>query len=112
MVKDNPALTPQPARRRWAIWLPAALAVTGAVLFILVDEAGLIMGSWDTPAPGLGWLRAGVAGQVLLAAAALATLITGMTSARWHRTAVVTGWVIVAVGCGWFLVTTLLARSS
>jgi hypothetical protein len=111
-VKDNPAPAPLPTPRLWAIWLPAALAIIGAVLFILVDEAGLIMGSWDTPAPGLGWLRAGVTGQVLLAAAALATLITGMTSARWRRSAVVTAWVIVAAGCGWFLLTTQLARSS
>jgi hypothetical protein len=111
-VKDNSAPVPLPAPRRWAIWLPAALAITGAALFIVVDLAGLIMGSWDTPAPGLGWLRAGVAGQGLLAAAAVATLITGLASARWRRSAVVTAWVIVAVGCAWFLVTTQLVRSS
>jgi hypothetical protein len=112
MVKDNRAQVLPTAPRRWAIWLPATLAIIGAGLFIAVDLAGLIMGSWDTPVPGLGWLRAGAAGQGMLAAAAAATLITGLTSAHRRRSAVVTAWVILALAGGWFLVTTQLARNS
>jgi len=37
---------PHPA---WAMWLPCVLAVTVAGLFVVVDLAGMVMGSWIPP---------------------------------------------------------------
>ncbi|HEY6275416.1 MAG TPA: hypothetical protein VIX86_03720 [Streptosporangiaceae bacterium] len=111
-MKRNPAPRPRPAPRPWAIWLPSALAIAGAGLFTGTDLIGLIMGSWDTPAPGLGWLRAGAAGQGVLAVAAVAAVITGASSPRWRRSAVIAAWVIFAAEGGWFVVTTGLTRGS
>ena len=34
----------------WAVWLAYALAVAAGGLLALTDLAGMVMGSWDTPA--------------------------------------------------------------
>lgn len=47
----------------WAMWLPCVFAVVVAGQFVVVDLGGLVMGSWDTPVAGLGWLKAGAIGQ-------------------------------------------------
>ena len=56
----------------WAMWLPCVFAAVVGGLFIVVDLGGLVMGSWDTPVAGLGWLKAGAIGQFGLAIAAAA----------------------------------------
>jgi hypothetical protein len=54
------------------MWLACALSVAAAGLLALTDLAGIVMGNWDTPGPGLGWLKAGAIGQVGPAVAAVA----------------------------------------
>jgi hypothetical protein len=98
-----------PAGRAWIIWLPCGIAFTGAGLLALADGYAAVMGSWDTPAPGLSWLGAGAAGQGVLAAGTAAVLVTGLRRPRSRRAAAAGAWAIVAAEVGWFEVTARLA---
>jgi hypothetical protein len=95
--------------RPWTIWLPAILALLGAAGLIFVDIAGLILGSWDTPSPGLPWLKAGIVGQGVLGAASVGVLLAGLTGPSRRRICVTAAWVIVAAEIAWFLATLRLA---
>ena len=74
----------------WAMWLPCVSAVVAGGLFVVAGLAGLVMGSWDTPVAGLGWLKAGAIGQSGLAVVAAAALIAGVAHPGWHRGAAIT----------------------
>lgn len=63
-MSDSPASRPGRTHLPWAMGLACALAVAAVGLLALTDLAGMVMGSWDTPAPGLGWLKAGAIGQL------------------------------------------------
>jgi hypothetical protein len=65
-VRDKLAAPAGGTWRPWAIWLPCTLAFAASGLIVVVDGVGLVMGSWDTPAPGLRWLDAGVIGPCVL----------------------------------------------
>ena len=93
------------------MWLVCAFAVATAGLLAVIDLAGIVMGSWDTPAPGLGWLKAGAAGQLGLAVAAVAVLVAGAVRPSWRRRAAVMAGAIIALEAGWFLLTRMLATS-
>jgi hypothetical protein len=95
--------------RAWIIWLPCGIAFTGAGLLALADGYAAVMGSWDTPAPGLGWLGVGATGQGVLVAGTVAALVTGLRRPRSRRAAAVSAWVIVAAEIGWFELTAALA---
>jgi hypothetical protein len=110
-MSESPAGRPGRAHLPWAMWLAGALAVAAAGLLTLTDLAGIVMGSWDTPAPGLGWLKAGAIGQLGLAAAAVAVLVAGAARPSWRRCAVVLAGAIIALEAGWFLLTRMLATS-
>lgn len=97
--------------RAWAMWLPCASAVVAGGLFAVVDLAGMVMGSWDTPAPGLEWLKGGAIGQSGLAIAAAAVLIAGAAHPSRRRGAAITACAIIALETGWFLLTRTLAGS-
>jgi hypothetical protein len=71
----------------------------------------MVMGSWDTPAPGLPWLRVGAIGQCGLALAAAILLVAGVTHPGWRHGAAVTAWAIIALEVAWFLLTRMLANS-
>ena len=77
-------------------------------LLIIADGLSGVMGSWDTPAPGLGWLGVGAAGQGVLAVGTVAALVTGLRRPRSRRAAAVSAWVIVAAEVGWFELTAAL----
>src|SRR5271165_1882415 len=94
----------------WAMWLPCVSAVVVAGLFVVVDLAGMVMGSWDTPVAGLGWLKAGAIGQFGLAIVAAAVLIAGAARPSWHRGAAITAYAIIALEIGWFLLTRMLVQ--
>jgi hypothetical protein len=98
----------QPA---WAMWLPGVFAVVVAALFIVVDLAGLGMGSWDTPVAGLGWLKAGAIGQLGLAIVAVAVLVAGAAHPSWHRRAAITAYAMIALEIGWFVLTRMLVKN-
>jgi hypothetical protein len=87
-------------RRAPNLWLPGGIALACAGLLAVADALAMVMGSWDTPAPGLGWVRVGAAGQGALAAGTVAVLVTGVRQPRWRRGAAITAWVIVVVEFG------------
>jgi hypothetical protein len=95
--------------RPWTIWLPGGLVLLGAAGLIFVDLVGLVMGSWDTPAPGLHWLKAGIAGQCVLGAAGGGALAAGLTGPDRRRACAVCAWLIVAAEIAWFVLTARLA---
>jgi hypothetical protein len=70
------------AWRPWSIWLPAALAFVWSGLLAVGDGYAAVMGSWDTPMPGLGWLGVGAAGQGVLAAVDVDSSMTRRAFAR------------------------------
>jgi len=110
-MSDSPASRADRTHLPWAMWLTCALAVAVGSLLALTDLAGIVLGSWDTPAPGLGWLKAGGIGQLGLAAAAVAVLITGAAQPSRRRRAAVMAGAIIALQAGWFLATRMLAAS-
>jgi hypothetical protein len=110
-MNDGPASRPGRAHLPWAIWLARALAIAAAGLLALTDLAGIVMGNWDTPGPGLGWLKAGAIGQFGLAVAAVAVLVAGAARPSRRRGAAVMAGAIIALEVGWFLLTRMLAAS-
>lgn len=94
----------------WAMWLPCVSAVVMAGLFVVVDLAGMVMGSWDTPVAGLGWLKAGAIGQFGLVIAAAVVLIASATHPSWHRGAAIAAYAIIVLEIGWFFVTRMLVQ--
>lgn len=110
-MSDSPVSRPSRTHLPRAMWLACALAVAAGGLLALTDLAGIVMGSWDTPAPGLGWLKAGAIGQLGLAAAAVAVLLAGTARPRRRRSAAVMAGAIIALEAGWFLLTRMLATS-
>src|SRR6201986_2422971 len=63
VMKDMPPGRSGWMHLAWAMWLPCASAVVVGGLFAVVDLAGMVMGSWDTPVAGPGWLKDGAIGQ-------------------------------------------------
>jgi hypothetical protein len=110
-MNDGSASRPGRAHLPWAIWLACALAIAAAGLLALTDLAGIVVGSWDTPGPGLGWLKAGAIGQFGLAVAAVAVLVAGAARPSRRRGAAVMAAAIIALEVGWFLLTRMLAAS-
>ena len=110
-MNDSPAGRPGRTHRPWATWVACALAVAAAGLLALTDLAGVVMGSWDSPAPGLGWLKAGAVGQLGLAVAAAAVLIAAAARPSWRRHAAAMAGAVIALEAGWFLLTRTLATS-
>ena len=110
-MSDGPASGPGRTHLPWAMWLACALGVAVAGLLALIDLAGLVMGSWDTPAPGLGWLKAGAIGQLGLAVAAVTVLVAGTARPSWRRRGAVLAGAIIALEAGWFLLTRMLVTS-
>jgi hypothetical protein len=97
--------------RPWSIWLPGALAFTWSGALVVADGAAAVMGSWDTPAPGLGWLGVGAAGQGVLAAVDVGILVAGVRRPRWRRTAVIAAWALIPVSFAWFILTGRLSSA-
>jgi hypothetical protein len=98
--------------RRGTIWLPGTVAFAASGLLIVADGLAGVMGSWDTPAPGLRWIKVGVVGHCILAAASVVVLGAGVRRPSWRRGAAITEWMIVPVGFAWFLLTGRLASGS
>ena len=97
--------------RPWSIWLPCVLAFARSGALVVADGAAAIIGNWDTPAPGLGWLGIGAAGQGVLAALDVGILVAGMKRPRWRRAAVIAAWALIPVGLAWFILTGRLSSA-
>lgn len=86
--------------------MPGALAVAWSASLIIADGLAGVMGSWDTPPPGLmRWVRAGVAGHCVLVAVSALVLATGLRFPSRRRAAALAAWVLIPVGFGWFVLT-------
>jgi hypothetical protein len=85
--------------------LPGVLALVWSALMILADGAMGMMASWDTPAPGGGWVTAGLTGHCLLGAGSVVLLAVGVGSPSRRRAAAVLAWLIIPAGLGWLLLT-------
>ena len=109
-VEAQPDARPRGTWRPWSIWLPGALALVWSGLLMIADGLAGVMGSWDTPQPGLyRWVRTGVIGHCVLAAASALVLAAGLRFPSRRRAAAITAWIIIPAGFGWFLLTGRLA---
>jgi hypothetical protein len=111
-MPDNPASPAGPTWRPWTICLPGLLAPATAAALVLIDLVGMVMGSWDTPAPGLHWLTTGIIGQCVLAAVAVIVLVAGTKNSSLRRGAVISAWALIAAEIGWFVLTARLASGT
>jgi hypothetical protein len=112
LMRDQLAARPCHRWRKWTIWLPCTLAFTASGLLIVADGFAVVMGSWDTPAPGLRWIKAGIVGHGALAAASVVVLGAGLRRPGWRRAAAITAWMIIPAGVASFLLAGRLARGS
>jgi hypothetical protein len=108
-MQNNPAAGAGRTWRRWTIWLPGLVAPAVAGALVLVDLIGMVMGSWDTPAPGLHWLTTGITGLCVLAAVAVIAAVIGMRNSPLRRAAAIAAWALMAAEIGWFVLTARLA---
>jgi hypothetical protein len=89
----------------WAFWLPCVLAVAAAVLFAAIDLGGMVTGQLGGAESGVRWLKAGAIGQGVLALVAATVLAAGATHPHWRPGTALTGWGLIALETGWFLLT-------
>ncbi len=108
-MRDKLAVSAGGPRSPWTIWVPSALGLVSAALLLAAYAAAGIMSTWDTPAPGRGWLGVGAAGQSGLAGLTVMVLIAGVRRPSWRRASAIAAWMIIAAGVGWFLLTTRLS---
>jgi hypothetical protein len=111
-VKDALAARPGGTWRPWTIWLPCVLAFIWSILLIVADGLAGVMGSWDTPMPGLGWIKVGMIGHCALAAASVVVLVAGLRFPSRRRAAVIAAWMIIPAGIGWLLLVGRLVSGS
>jgi len=81
-VSGKLASEPDGAWRPWSIWLPCAPTFACSGALIMAAGAAAVMGSWDTPTPGLSSLAIGAAGQGALAAVDVGILMAGAKHPR------------------------------
>jgi hypothetical protein len=98
--------------RPWTIVLAGAVAFAASVLLIVADGLGGVMASWDTPMPGLRWLRAGIIGHCLLAAGSVVLLAAGLKRASCRGDAAIAAWMIIPIGAAWFVLVGRLISGS
>jgi hypothetical protein len=112
LMRNNLAARSAVTWRQGTIWLPGTLAFAASGLLIVADGLAGVMGSWDTPAPGLRWIKVGVIGHCILAAASVVVLGAGIRCPSRRRAAAITAWMIIPIGFAWFLLTGRLASRS
>ena len=103
---------PGRAWRPWTIWLPGLLALAASGLLVIADALAGVMGSWDTPAPGLRWITAAVIGHCAPAVLSLVVLAAGATRPSRRRAAAIAAWMIIPAGVAWFLLAVRLASGT
>jgi hypothetical protein len=110
-VQDT-AQAPSGPWRPWTICLAGVVALAASLLLLVADGLAGVMASWDTPAPGRGWLAVAAAGHVVLAGGSIILIAAGLGRPPWRRAAVILAWVIIPVGVGWFLLFGRLASGA
>src|SRR5215831_17531600 len=99
-MKVTPAARAGEVWRPWTIWLPSVLAFLWSGLLIVADDFASLMGGWDTPQRGLGWIMAARIGHSVLAAVSVLALVIGLSFPSWRRAAAITAWMIIPIGLG------------
>jgi hypothetical protein len=112
LMREQLAARPGPAWRPWTLWLPCTLAFTASGLLVVADGFAMVMGSWDTPVPGLRWITAAIIGHCALAGASVAVLGAGMRRPGWRQAAAIIAWMIIPAGVASFLLAGRLASGS
>ena len=110
-VQDT-AEVPSGPWRAWTICLAGVVALAASLLLLVADGLAGVMASWDTPAPGRGWLAVAAAGHVVLGVGSIILLAAGLGRPTWRRAAVILAWAIIPVGAGWFLLFGRLASGA
>ena len=110
-MKVRPAARAGGAWRPWTIWLPSVLAFLWSGLLIVADDFAVLMGSWDTPQRGLGWITTARIGHSVLAAASVLTLAIGLSFPSRRRAAAITAWMIIPIGLCWVPLARLIGSS-
>ena len=100
-MKVTPAARAGETWPPWTIWLPSVLAFLWSWLLIVADDFVSLMGSWDTPQRGLGWITTARIGHSVLAAASVFALVIGLSFPSWRRAAVIAAWMIIPIGLVW-----------
>ena len=106
MRKDGTAKAGEGAAGPWQPWtvaVPCVVAFVSSGLLVAADGIAGVMGSWDTPAPGLWWIRYAIIGHCLLAVASVVLFGLGVKNPAFRRTAAIMAWTILPVGFGWLL---------
>ncbi len=97
---------------RWTICVAAAVALVASILLLVADALAAIMGSWDSPEPGLGWIKVAVIGHIALGAGSVILFGAGLRRPSWRPVATILAWAIIPVGIGWFLLCGRLASGA
>lgn len=101
----------QPWRLRTAL-VPCGLAIAVSGLLVIADGLAGVMASWDTPSPGIGWIRIAIIGHCTLAAVSLVLLGLAVRPSSRHRGEAIAAWTIIVAGVAWFLLAGRLASGS
>jgi hypothetical protein len=112
LMGEKPAVH---ADRHWRLWtaaLPCGLAVTVSGLLVIGDGLAGVMASWDTPSPGIGWIRVAIIGHCTLAAASLVLLGLAARPSSRHRGEAIAAWAIIVAAIAWFVLAGRLASGS
>jgi hypothetical protein len=111
-VPNEPAAQP---RKRWPLWtaaVPCGLAIVVSGLLAIADALAGVMASWDTPAPGIGWIRVAIIGHCVLAVASVVLLGLAVRPSSHHRFEGMAAWTIILAGLAWFLLAGRLASGA
>lgn len=92
--------------------IACALGFAVSGLLVIADGLAGVMAVWDTPSPGIGWIRVAMAGHCLLAAASVALFVLGVRPSSRRRSEAIAAWLIIPVALGWFLLAGRLAAGS
>jgi hypothetical protein len=109
---QNTAEAPGGLWRPWTIWVAGVAALAASLLLLVADGLAGVMASWDTPAPGRGWLAVAAAGHVALAGGSVILLAAGLGRPTQRRAAVILAWAIIPIGVLWFLLCGRLASGA
>jgi hypothetical protein len=96
---DGPLREPDRPWRWWTVCLPAVLALVVAGLFLLYSAAAAGLGCMDGCPPISSGRPVGTAGDVVVAVAAVALLVAGLTYPEWRRAFAAGLWLAFALGC-------------
>ncbi len=109
MAADGEARKTRPAL---SVVLACVLGFAVSGLLVIADGLAGVMASWDTPSPGIGWIRVAMVGHCLLAVASVVLFGLGTRPSSRHRGETIAAWLIIPVALGWFLLAGRLAAGS